>query len=108
MEKARKLSPKTLRQLERVVQAVQDEGFNVWGFIFRDMGEEAPALDIFTNQPDPIPVFIVKTKAALDVLSNTLPEEFNLDAQEKAVAEYVGGKISGEALTQLNPKSKPN
>lgn len=100
------LSAKCKKALTRAIEDVRAEGFSCWGFLFASDEGEKPGiiLEVFNNHDeDPLPVFMVKTQNALTAMRGVIPEEFNLEAQEEAVADAIaGGYAANKKTSKMN------
>jgi hypothetical protein len=94
------ISNKARKNLEKAIADILAEGHSCWGFIFAvdnsDPKDPTPEvkLELFNNHDkDPLPLFILKTENAITFIRGTVPEDFNLEAQEQAVADAVAGQM---------------
>lgn len=95
------ISNKARKNLEKAIAGILEEGHSCWGFIFAvdnsNLDDPTPEikLELFNNHDkDPLPLFILKTENAVTVIRQSMPEEFNLAAQEEAVAEALAGQLA--------------
>jgi hypothetical protein len=84
---AKQTLSRTMRRFNAICAQLNKENIGVWGFMFTDHGEDETHLDIFSNHPNPLPVFIKKTEEALTVIRSLPVEGKPVEELEQEFAE---------------------